>query len=184
MAATSPVSLCSNALILLGGQPISSFTDGSTESQIASLLYENTYHAMLTETQWHFATKTAKLARHTERPDNGYNYKFQLPSDHLYVVKCSDRDYEIYERDVYANSEEVTIMYVYPVDEANLPPYFAKALEYNLAAQFAIPLTDSSTKANFYANVYQSAIKKARFADASQRPPSAIEDSPYIQARR
>ena len=138
---------------------------------------------MLTETRWHFATRTAVLARHTEEPINGYKYKFQLPVDSLYVVKSSDRFYEIYERDLYANSTEIKIEYVYPVLEENLPMYFIKALEYNLAAQFAIPLTGNTTRAEYYAKLYQITVKKARFADASQRPNDAIEDSPYIQAR-
>jgi len=179
----SALSLCSNALTLLGANSISSFTEGSAESEVSTLLYETTYYAMLTETQWHFATRTADLARHVELPDNGYKFKFQLPTDCLYVAKSSDRRYEIYERDLYANSEVVQIEYVYPVKEVNLPPYFTKALEYNLAAQFAIPITENATKAEFFAGLYQQAIRKARYADASQRPNIPIQDSPYIYAR-
>ena len=181
--AISALSLCSNALTLLGANSIASFIEGSAESEVAALLYETTYHAMLTETQWHFATRTASLARHTETPDNNFKYKYQLPIDCLYVAKASSKRYEIYERDLYSDHKEVDIEYVYPVDENNLPAYFAKALEYNLAAQFAIPITENTTKAEFFANMYQVVIRKARYADASQRPNIPIQDSPYIHAR-
>ena len=182
--AVTAITLSSNALVLLGGQPIASFTDGESGSDIAALLYETTYHSMLTDTRWHFATRTVRLAQLLEKPENGFGFKFALPTDCLTVVKCSDRNYEIYERELYCHSSDVLIEYVYPVDEINLPAYFVKALEYNLAAQFAIPLTDNATKADFYYNLYQDFVKKARFVDASQRPNSIIEDSPYISARR
>jgi hypothetical protein len=182
--AVSEVSISSNALVLLGGQPISSFTDDSTESQIAALLYKTTYESMLTETQWHFATRYTQLARHVEVPEADWSYKFQLPSDCLYVVEASVDNYEIYERNLYANIREVGINYVYAPKEINLPPFFIKALEYNLASQFAIPLTGNTTRADFYTQKYMFWLKKARFADASQRPASFIRSAPYISVRR
>ena len=39
-AADSSIDICSRALILIGAEPITSFTDGSTESLVASNLYE------------------------------------------------------------------------------------------------------------------------------------------------
>ena len=181
--ATTSISIASNALVLLGDQPISSFTDGEAGSLIAAQLYETTYHAMLTETLWHFATRTEKLARLVETPDNNYSYKFQLPSDLLYIVTADVAHWEVYERELYANSKEVQIEMVYPVDEINLPPIFAKALEYNLASLFAIPLTGNATKADYYRNLYQLELSKAKRADASQRPGYTLGNDRYITAR-
>lgn len=184
MATTSAISICSNALILLGDQPISSFTDGDTGSLIAANLYESTYHAMLTETLWHFATRTANLAKLVEKPDNGYNNKYQLPQDCLYVVKTdTESKYEIYEREIYTNSETLQIEYIYPVEEINLPVYFAKALEYNLASLFAIPLTGNATRGEYYRSLYEMELKRARRADASQRPGEQLGNDRYIAVR-
>ncbi len=181
----SAVSISSNALVLLGGTTISSFTDDSTGSQIAALLYETTYHALLTETRWRFASRTDRLARHTLPPENSpWQYQFQLPSDCLYVTKCTDPVYEIYERRLYSNSSSVDAEIVFPVNEVNLPAYFVRALEYKLASLFAIPLTGDINKSDFYYKLAEAELKKARYNDASQRPPTAIEDSPYITARR
>ena len=138
----SPVSISSNALVLLGGSPIAALDEDSTGSQIAALLYETSYHSLLTATRWRFASRNVKLARHIEEPkDSPWKYKFQLPVDSLYVTTCSDLNYEIYERDLYCNSKEVIIEYIYPPKEDNLPAYFVKALEFHLAGVFAIPLT-------------------------------------------
>lgn len=177
------INICSNAFVLLGGSPLSSFTEGSTEAVIASQLYKTTYHALLTETLWHFATRHKKLFKHVEKPKGNYSSKFQLPVDLLYVVKCSVDDYEIYERNLHANSDEILIEYVYPVDEVNLPPYFVTALEYTLASKFAIPLTGNTTRAKFFVDEAEKKLRKARTIDASQRPNTPLSDSPYVSAR-
>nr|BDD47250.1 hypothetical protein 4 [bacterium] len=181
--ANSAVSICSNALVLLGGQAISSFTEGGTESQIAEQLYTTTYHAMLTQTIWHFAVRTEQLVRMVDKPDNGYAYKFQLPSDLLYIVKADVGKYEIYERTLYTNAATVQIEMVYPVEEINLPAYFVKALEYNLASLFAIPLTGNASRAQYYRELYEMELKKARRADASQRPGYTLGDNRVLAVR-
>ena len=178
------IEIASNALILLGDQPIASFTDGDTGSMLAANLYETTYHAMLTETLWHFATRTEQLAKLVEKPTNGYSNKYQLPVDCLYVVKADTSHYEIYERELYANADSVQIEMVYPVDEVNLPSYFVKALEYNLASLFAIPLTGNASRGEFYRTLYEAELKRAKRADASQRPASQVGGSErYVTAR-
>ncbi len=181
--ANSAISLCSNALVLLGTHPISSFNDNDTGSQIASYLYTTTYHAMLTETLWHFATRTEQLARLIEEPTNGYQYKYQLPQDCLYVIRTDTSIYEIFEKQLYANTPTLSINYVYTVDENNLPPYFAKALEYNLASIFAIPITGNASRGDFYRGLYETELKKAKRADSSQRPATQIGRNRLIEAR-
>jgi len=168
---------------MLGAQPISSFTDNDAGSQISAQLYENTYHAMLTETQWHFATRTERLPRSVFDPDNGYMAKFQLPPDLLHVVSCTDPVYEIYENELYCNSPAVMIDMVYAVDEVNLPVYFARALEYNLASLFAVPITGSTSRADYFRQIYELELKRARHADAAQRPGRQMGNDRYIEVR-
>lgn len=184
MQTNSAISISSDALVLLGGEPIASFNEDSTGSLIASQFYETTYNSLLTETLWHFATRTADLARHEERPDNAWQYKFALPDDYLYVVQADTEYYEIYERDLYAQSNKVKIEYIYPVLEENLPPPFVKALAYLLASQFAIPLTGNATRAEYYAQLAEMQIMRARRADSSQRPASQMGNDRLISVRR
>ena len=54
--ATSKVDICARALVMIGAQPISSFTDGSTEALVASNVYEDILQASLTRHRWKFAT--------------------------------------------------------------------------------------------------------------------------------
>ena len=55
----SAIQLASNALLLLGHDPISSFTESTAGAQIASNLYETTYESLLTQHRWRFASKQA-----------------------------------------------------------------------------------------------------------------------------
>ena len=181
----SGITLVGNALNLIGADRISSFDDDSTEAEVTKNIFETTYIAMLTETRWRFATKDKKLARLLEKPDPvyGYNYAFALPSDYLQLNEATTNDYQIVGQNVLANTPELTVTYTFRPEVHHLPGYFIKALEYNLAANFAIPITDDRTKLNDFSSLYSIQLKKARFADASSNPPRAIKSSPYITAR-
>ena len=180
---TTRIQLVSNALILLGGSPISSLTEESTGAVIGANLFENTYLAMLQNHRWRFAVKRQILSRLSAKPNTGYNYAYQLPSDFQYVVKGDATAYEIYNSEIHCNNETFTLDYVYRVEEDVLPAYFAKALEYNLAHIFAVPLTGDLNKADFYGKMFNSEMKKAKYADSSQFPEVSVMHNPYIDIR-
>ena len=178
------ISMCSNALLLIGHGTISSFTEGGAGAEVASNLYDSTYENLLTLHRWRFAMAKAQLARLTSTPLNEWSYAFQLPSNYLVVIKTNPNiDYEIYEDKLYANVQEVAIDYLFKVNETRLPPYFIKLVEFHLAAQFAIPVTDNSTKAEEYRKMYEDQLRRAKFIDSQARPNDAVVDSPFVEVR-
>ena len=183
MAVVSKITIASNALLLLGGNTISSFEEESTEAKIAANLYETAYESILTTHRWRFASKKAKLARLSETPENEYNYAFQIPSDCLYVAELSTSNYEIFEDKIFANVTDIDIDYTYSVSEDKLPAYFTKMFEFYLAAQFAVPLTGSMDKGRYYSQMYINEMRRAKFTDSTQRPNDTFEDAPYLVAR-
>lgn len=171
----SKVEIASNAFLLLGGNTISSFTEG-TEGLIATSLYESTYRDLLSNFRWRFAVKKVQLARLVEVPLNEFDHQFQLPTDNLVVINTEDRvDYEIYGDKLYSNNIDVSIEYIFRVDETLLPAYFQKTLEFFLAAQFAIPLTDNSTRAQTYFDAYERQLRRAKTTDSQSRPGDAVQ---------
>jgi len=182
-AITSSISMASNALLLLGHEPISSFTDGTSGATIAANLYENSYLAILTSHRWRFATKTQELARLVETPLNGYNYAYQLPSDLLYLQTVDSRIYNVYESKLYSNEIKVIADYTYRVDEDKLPSYFAKMMEFYLASQFALSLTGDMAKGDYFSKFYLHEIKRAKYADSTQQPQNLFVDNPYVEVR-
>lgn len=181
---TSKISIASNALILLGHKPIASLEEAGAGPQAAANLYEDSYLNLLTANRWRFATKKVLLSRLVEGPINEWKYQHQLPHDMLYLVKTSEiMDFEVYEDKLYSNYKEVSIDYIYRVDESMLPAYFTKTLEFFLAAQFAIPVTANSTRMQEYNTMYEMQLKRAKYADASQRPSDVMARSEYVDVR-
>ncbi len=178
----SKVEIVSNALLMLGDKPISSLTEGTTGATLGANLFETTYISMLQNHRWRFATKTQALTRLSATPDTGYTYSFALPSDSLYIIKGSS-NYEIYGREIHTNTTEFTIDYISRVSEDALPAYFTKALEYNLAERFSIPITGDINKATYFGKRYLEEVKHAKHTDSTQYPEVAVQHNPYIEAR-
>lgn len=182
---TSAIQISSNALILLGHPPISSFDEPGAGAQGASNLYERSYLNLLTIHRWRFATKKALLARLSASPLNGYKYQFQLPNDLLYLIKKEDGfNYEVYGDKLYSDNLTESIDYIYRVNEDNLPPYFVKMFEFFFASQLAIPVVGNTSRAEYYASMYEMQLKRAKFADSTQRPGDTFTQNPYVDVRR
>jgi hypothetical protein len=174
----SQIEIVSNAMILIGANPISSLTEG-TEGLVASALYENTYTALIASHSWRFATKQKQLSQLVDAPLKDFKYQYQLPSDMITMVRVqSNTDYEIYGDKLYSDQTEIYIDYRYRLDETLLPPYYTLTLQFLLAAQFAIPVTDNSKRAQVYEGLYEAQLKRAKYIDSSARPQTAIVDSP------
>ena len=99
-AADSAIDISSRALILIGAEPITSFTDGTTESLVAGSLYEDICRSALSNTRWRFATDQAVLNRLTDAPTGRYDFAYQLPADtllvHAVTVNDGQINYQIY----------------------------------------------------------------------------------------
>lgn len=180
----SKVQLISNALILLGDEPINSLTDSGAGAKAGSNLYESSYFAILSSHRWKFATKKVKLARLTASPLNEYKYQFQLPTDYINIITTYPRsDYRLLEDKLYSDSKEIEIDYIYKVNEANFPAYFIKAFEYYLAMQLVIPVTEDYNKMDIMNKMYGIESRKARYSDSQSSPSVPILDDPYIRVR-
>lgn len=174
----SKVEIASNAMVLIGANPISSFTEG-TEGTVADALYESTYTSVLASFRWRFASKQAVLSKLVAAPLNTWQYQYQLPTDLLVVIKTEYLgNYEIFGDKLYSDSPSLSIDYIYRVPETLLPAYFVKALEFLLAAQFAVPITDNTQRATLYETLYEKQLARAKNTDSTQRPQVAIQDSP------
>lgn len=183
----SDIDMSSNALLLIGDDPISSFTEPGAGAQAAANLYPDTYRRVLSEHPWTFATKEQQLNKLSQTPDplTNYQYAYQLPVDliRLWAI-FGDPNYTIVNGILYSNTGSgLLARYVYAVDEANLPPHFIKAMEYMLASDFAVSVTEDLTKAGYYEQKYKDAIAQARGIDSQGRPPTPIADRPFTDVR-
>ncbi|WP_160123240.1 hypothetical protein [Rhodovarius lipocyclicus] len=187
--ALTALALCSRALIKIGAQPIASFDDGTTEAEVAANLYPAIRDALLSLHPWSFATGQEGLPRLAASPVADFNYAYQLPVGFLRVMSAGGPRmgeglrYRILEGRLHTDAETVTLTYIFRPDESAFPAFFASALTARLAAEFCIPLTETTTRAQLLFQQAESELRAARHADSSQDTPRALRDFPLLTAR-
>ena len=182
---TTKIDIASNALLLLGHEPISSFTDPGKGAQVAANFYDITYEAALTHHPWRFAIGKAQLARLAAVPENEWDFAYQLPTGHLAIYRTyPEVKYEIFENKLlYTNADKVEVDYWLRPDESKLPSYFVEYMEFRLAAKFAYPVTKREKLTTAYSAEAKTQLLKAKFIDSQGRPNKGIQDAPFIEAR-
>ena len=184
------VSICSKALLKIGAQTITSFEDGTAESEVSANLYPLVRDSLLSSYPWSFAIKQKRLARLDKTPIADYKYAYQLPPDYLRIISAGigsrgrGTEYRIYENMVYTNSNELIITYISRVDESIFPTFFQDTLVSALAYEFCLPLTESTSRAEHLQKRAEEILKQARLTDAQQGTPLKFEDYTLIEARQ
>jgi len=183
MNATVAISICSNALVLLGHDAISSFSENGTGAKVADMFYESTLLSILGGYRWNFASKQTKLSMLTEKPLNRWQYSYQIPTDNVRVITVYPTgDYEIVGDKIYSNNKNLELDYIYRPDESFFPAIFREALELHLASKWAIPVTENATNAGVYFDMAEKLWRKAKNIDSksdTSRGVSAAAALPY-----
>ena len=182
----SAIDIASNALLLIGDSPISSFTEAGAGAQAAANLYPQTKEMVLSYHPWTFAMKEQQLSRLSQAPDTRTNYKYayRVPTDLIRLWALFPySNYVIIGTNIYSNEESLLARYVYDVPETNIPAHCVKAMEYQLASEFSISVTEDENKAGLYQNKANSQLAKASNIDSQGQPQEAIKSSPFVEAR-
>lgn len=196
------IRICSDALLMLGANPISSFTEGTDESNICDRLYPDIKIRTLTMYDWSFSFKKVQLARLVTTPTNEYKYEYQLPSDIIgrpNAVYDSEkvgvprrREYRLMGDKLLTDYEKVYIDYQYNVPEYALPHYFVQLLKYEMAWHLAMPITDQVDKSDYWRTIAEGTpgengrggfMRQAMNIDGQGNPTNAIQDFSLINVR-
>ncbi len=187
--ALNDIGLCSRALIRIGAAPITSFDDGTAESEIAGALFATVCDGLLSAYPWTFASGQLVLTKLSDSPVADYQNAFQLPSDYLRAVSAGSggrgrgMHYRIARGALHTNHEEVTLSYIFRPEEEEFPPFFDMALIARLAAEFCIPVTESTSRAQVLYSLATQEFARARQIDAQQDSPNSLEDFTLIDVR-
>jgi len=187
--ALTDIGLCGRALVKLGATPIGGFDDGTAEAQVAASLYGPTRDALLSAHAWSFATAQAPLPRLADGPVADYAHAFQLPADFLRALSAGPAGrgrglgYRITGTSLHADTEAVVLTYIRCPPEPDYPPFFDLALITRLAAEFCVPLTESTSRAEALYRLAEAEFRRARLIDAQQDSQPGFEDFSLIEAR-
>jgi hypothetical protein len=202
-AGDTSLSICSDALIMLGAQPISSFTEGSDAAQACDRLYPDLRDSLLSRYPWSWSYQKTQLARLATAPISEWDYAYQLPGDMLSGVRAlfNTADtfgmplrygWEIYGDQVYTNEETVYIDYQSSVNESKMPYYFVHLLRHAMAGELGMVITDQISKADYFRslafgtpgeNGRGGLFREAMNIDSRGQLPQVIEDYSLIDVR-
>ncbi len=183
------IALCARALIRIGAAPITSFDDGTAEAEIAAALYPSTRDALISAYGWSFALGQIELNKLIAPPEADYANAFLLPNDFLRALSAGTSgkgrglNYRIARGRLHTNANQVILTYIFRPDESEFPPYFDQALIARLSAEFTIPVTESTSRAEAHFRIADQEYERARQIDAQQDTPGKIEDFSLIKAR-
>ena len=77
----------------------------------------------------------------------------------------------------------MVLTYIFRPLESEFPPFFDQVLIARLAAEFCIPLTDSTTRTKALLDMADKELRQARTIDAQQDTITVIDDYPLIGVR-
>jgi hypothetical protein len=182
------VSICSNALLMLGDKSINSLDEGTDRAQLASNLYDSARDSLLRSHPWNCAVKRVILAPDVATPAFDYSAKFSLPSDWLKTLSVGPDGYEVdYKHEsgkILANGTSLPLRYIFRnTVEGSWDSMLITAMELTMAAAMAYPITGSASMADLMNAKLQQHMKAARSADGQDDPAQTFGDFPLLNSR-
>ena len=177
--------------MLIGGDAIQSFTDGTAESSVADAIYEDIARSALTNTRWRFASNQADLVRLVAAPTGRWDAAYQIPATSLMISAVTVEEepikYDTYGDKIYCDAvstDTVTADFIFRADEADWPPYFTLAVEFAVASVFAISLARDAQLGTAMENRAERQFIKARRLDSQAQTTRKLNTSRFIAERR
>ena len=211
VSGASAVSICSNALILLGDAPIDSFDDDAKRAQVVSNLYTTVRKAVLRDYPWGCCTKRVVLSPDVDQPAFDYGYQFSLPGDCIRILSIDTtssiglgggsaagagayygaarrgwdlNDYAVEGKKILANRGVVYLRYVFDnLIESTWDDLLVNAMTLAMAMRACYAITASTSLYQMLAQDYAQALKRARGADSQEGPAITLGDFPLLSSR-
>lgn len=184
---STAVKICSDALVMLGLQPINSLSDITSDRQRAAAnLYEQVRDSTLRSHPWNCALKRVILSPDSDAPAFGWDYKFTLPGDCLRVMSISESRERIpFEKEgntILCDESAVYLRYVYKnTNPATYDATLFRAMTLAMAVALAPQFADD--KRVTFENELLAVLKTARAVDGQEEPPDTVDSFPLLEAR-
>lgn len=165
------VSICNEALSMIGAKTIQSFDDNTENARRCASVYDSSRRALLRMHPWSFAKKRAQLAPVTTHPSFGYGHAFPLPKDFIRIVDAGEINYEFEGRHILADTNLINLVYVSDNDnEQTWDSLFSECMALYLVNKLAKPITGSNAEGDSAWQKLQNMLKQARTINGQERP--------------
>ena len=172
--ALSEVQICNLALGWLGAELITSLLDDNEGAKLCNANFASARDAILEDANWSFAITRAVLTPMLEPPDHSWNNQFLIPArvirlltvTHNTTIPASATPWVKEGNKILANEERLYITYVARItDTALFTAQFTQVLAQRLAADLAIPITESRTLQESHWGLYEAKLENAITSD-------------------
>lgn len=192
---TSPIQICSNALMMLGAKPIASFSEaeGSGSNLDRAKLCDGLYPwlrlAILRGHYWNCSATRVMLSPDATPPAFGYPYRFRLPGDWLRTWGVGDPntrprlDYRSEGRFLLCGEPVLPLLYGADVPEDEWDTLLIDVVTLAMAARLAYPITASTSVEEAKKLELRNLLQQARASDGQDDPPETLGDFPLLTSR-
>jgi hypothetical protein len=184
----TPVSIASNALLMLGDKPIASFDEATDRARICANLWPDVRDSVLRSHPWNCAVKRVKLLPDADAPAFDWRYAFTLPGDFLRVLSVgeyqNEEEWRVEAGKVLVNFSPLLLRYVFRNENpATYDGMLVDVMTAQMAARMAYPLTQSAALAQEMGARSASLERKAKAVDGQDDSSDMLGDNPLRDAR-
>ena len=180
------VSICSNALLMLGAQTINDFNDENDRAKLCSNLWPTFVDSVLRKHYWNCAKKSVVLSPEVETPAFDWDYQFLLPTDWVRTLQVGKQHYpEAFVQEGRKLLMKTNVLYLAYIsnDVNNYDTELVNVLELGMASRMAYAITQSASVRDSVTAEYMDALKKAKMINGMDEPPFELHDSSLLTAR-
>ena len=187
----SQVNICNLALGWLGAELLTAITDDKIEGRLCRENYDSARDSVLEDHAWTFANARRILSPDPVVPVFGFGQRFKLPADCIRVLSANQTDRAdnqtawVREGNYLLSTNEVLYLkYTRRVTEEGLfSPNFTQAFANRLAADLALPITESRTMQEHQWAAYISKLEGAAATDGMQGTSQRIRSNRLLGSR-
>lgn len=190
MTMATGVTICSNALLMLGSQTINDFEDQQNldRAKLCANLYPTVRDDLLRAHPWNCCIKRAVLAPDAVAPLFGYDHSFELPADFSRVLEVGSSgqqiDYLVEGRSIQSNTTVLELRYVFRNEvESTWDAHLMALATQAMCAALAYPVTQSTAKQAGEEQKLELMLRRARAVDGQEDPPQTLGDERLYAAR-
>lgn len=187
MSATD-VSICSNALLMLGAQPINDLTENSDRARLASNLYPTIRNAVVRGFPWNCCITRVVLSPDALAPAFDWTYQFSLPGDFVRALAVGEAgvetDFRIEGRKLLSDDNPCYLRYIFRNDNpATWDDGLVHVVTATMAAAMAYGITQSASLSDSKFREAELILRRAKAADGQDDTPETLGDFRLLRSR-
>jgi len=182
----SAISICSNALLMLGARPINSFDEDSDHAMLCSNVYPMMRDWLLRRHPWNVTLRSVALAPASDAPVMDYALRFPLPGACMRVLRVGRQNerprYRVEGRSILCNENPLYLLYQADVGEGDWDSSLVHLASLAMKAAIAYAVTKSSAVAEAAKDDFRLALGSAMSVDGQEDEPQTLGDFPLLLA--